>query len=149
MHEKPDGKTWEEFLFDGGKVNDDEERNGEFASTMAEQARTAIEECDDLDADRYRLDVNEESGRVTVYADGWEMEMEDSAHLRDSLSAMGIGDKSVAVLCNSRWRDSKGPNPLPDDIPRGVQVKTWRAVDRQDEVTEMVAGAFGVEGHSE
>jgi hypothetical protein len=143
MIEKSDGETWQEYLFDGGEVNDDEERNAEFARAMESEVREALRTSDDVEACRYRLSVTAERGSVTVWADGWEMEMAEASRLRDALRDEGIGDESVAVLCNSRKRDEPGPNPLPDDIPRGVEVKTWGVVERGDEMVKRIARGLG------
>ena len=131
MPEKTDGKTWEEYAT--------------FVDVMAEQSRQAIQSSE-LDADRYRIDERRERGVVYVWSDGWEMEVEDVVRLRDVLRDCGVGDESVAVVCNSR-----GPNKdvhrgeLPSGVPRGVTVELWSDVKRGDETLEMIRGSLDEE----
>lgn len=96
MSEKPDDKTWKDYL--GTPVDPAADDYMRFCELMVEQTRQVIDEADELDADRYRVEIND--GPAIVRGDGWDMDDESAVQVRDALRGHEIGDGTVTVYAD-------------------------------------------------
>lgn len=136
MHEKSDFETWEEYAYEPNTLTSEE--YAKFAEKMAEQTREALLKSN-LYPGRYRVDERQEKRKVIVWADGWEMDVDDVLHLRNEIQTYGVGDETVAVECSPRGPEKEVVKTIPDEIPRCVQIQLRADFEETD---EMLASIF-------
>lgn len=128
---KPDGITWDEYVYrqsdDYGELR---RRREEFAEQMRDRTREVLRESR-LDEARYC--VENEKFKVFVSRDGERMDEEEMNRVQSALRRQGIGDESVGVICHPRELPGfDDPSELVEGTEYRVSVRLWRNETEDD-----------------